>query len=273
MKQVLIVGAGHAFPKGPFAFLHVMKQHERVHARGLFFRPADYSALGHTFPEARLVPVMELEDNEKEMIATNKTLFARQCEQQNISYSLHDNDREWDKDLLIRESRFADLILISGELYYADTDNRQPNKYLREALHKAQCPVLVVPENFTAIRHLFLAYDGSRESLYAIKQFCYLFPELTDLPTEILYINGVASNSIPDLDRLKQFTRGKFDCMSFSKLHFNAAESFAAWISEKKDALLVSGSFGRSPLSYIGKHSFAEGVIHDHRLPIFIAHR
>ena len=61
--------------------------------------------------------------------------------------------------------------------------------------------------------------------------------------------------------------------MSFSKLQFNAAEYFATWISEKKNVLLVSGSFGRSPLSYIGKQSFVEDIIHDHRLPIFIAHR
>jgi hypothetical protein len=273
MKQVLLVGAGHAFPKGPFAFLHAMQQQERIHARGLFFRPADYSALALNSPGAAFVPVMELEDNEIEVIAANKTLFTRQCEQYYIPYSLHKNDREWDKDLLIKESRFADLILISGELFYADTDSKQPNQYLRKVLHSAECPVLVVPENFTGIEHLFIAYDGSRESLHAIKQFCYLFPEFTDLPTEVVYVNEEASDTIPDFEHLNQFTRLKFDCMSFSKLHFKANDSFATWISEKKNALLVSGSFSRAPLSYIGRRSFAGDVIHDHQLLVFIAHR
>jgi hypothetical protein len=271
MKQVLIVSAGHHFPKGPFAFLHAMQQNERVHAKGLFFRPVDYSALAYA--GASTIPVMELEDNEKEVISQHKDLFHRQCEQYHISHTLHENDREWNKDLFIRESRFADLILISVELFYAEMGNRQFNQYLLEALHNAECPVLVVPENFTTIQHLFMAYDGGRESLYAIKQFCYLFPDLIDLPTEVVYIHQESSDAIPDLESLKQFTRSKFDCMSFSKLHFNAADYFSTWISEKKNVLLVSGSFSRSPLSYLGKRSFSEDIIHDHRLPVFIAHR
>jgi UDP:flavonoid glycosyltransferase YjiC (YdhE family) len=117
-----------------------------------------------------------------------------------------------------------------------------------------------------------MAYDGSRESTYAIKQFCNLFPSLCDLPTEILYIHEDAGNSIPDLENLQQFTRLKFESMSFSKLHFNAAEYFPAWINGKKNVLLVTGSFGRSALSYIGKRSFARDIIHDHQLPVFIAH-
>ena len=272
MKQILIVGAGHQFPKAPFTFLRSLGENERVHTKGLFFRPVDYSALAAAGASNNIVPFLELEDNEKEVIAYHKALFARQCEKFNIPFSLHANDSEWDKGLLIKESRFADLILISGEHFYAETDNRQPNQYLREALHHAECPVLVVPENFTTIQHLFMAYDGSRESIYAIKQFCNLFPGLTDLPTEILFIDEGSGNSIPDLENLQQFARLKFESMSFSELHFNAAEYFSTWINEKKNVLLVSGSFGRSPLSYIGKRSFARDIIHDHKLPVFIAH-
>lgn len=271
MKQILIVGAGHHFPKGPFAFLRAITENERVHAKGLFFRPVDYSALAAAGASNNIGPFLELEDNDKEMITHHKTLFALQCEERHIPYSLHDNDSEWDKNLLIKESRFADLILISAEYFYAEADNRQPNQYLREALHYAECPVLVIPEDFKAIEHLFMAYDGSGESLYAIKQFCNLFPSLIDLPTEIVYVHADA-DTIPDLEKLQQYTRLKFDSMSFSKLHFNAAEYFATWISEKKNVLLVSGSFGRSALSYLAKRSFAEDIIHNHQLPVFIAH-
>jgi hypothetical protein len=250
-----------------------MQGQERVHAKGLFFRPVEYAALATATTGARMIPVLDLEDNEKEVIAVHKAQFSSQCQQLHIPYSLHDNDREWDKDLLQKESRFADLILISGEFFYAETDYKQPNQYLREVLHSAECPVLLVPENFTTVQHLFMAYDGSRDSLYALKQFCYLFPHLTDLPTEILYLNEATSDDIPDLASLKQFTRAKFDSMSFSRLHFNANDYLATWISDKKNALLVSGSFGRSPVSYIGSRSFSEDVIREHQLPVFIAHR
>jgi hypothetical protein len=224
-----------------------MIENERVHARGLFFRPVDDSALAAAGASNNIVPFLELEENEKEVIARHKSLF-------------------------IKESRFADLILISGESFYAETDNRQPNQYLRQALHDAECPVLVIPEYFAAIQHVFMAYDGSRESIYAIKQFCYLFPYLVDLPTEFVYIHEDAGHAIPELESLQQFTRLKFDCLNYAKLQFNASDHFAEWIREKKNVLLVAGSFGRSKLSYIGKRSFVQDVIHDHELPVFIAH-
>jgi hypothetical protein len=272
MKQILIVGAGHQFPQGPFDFLQTMIEHERVHVRGLFFRPVDQSALAAAGASNNIVPFLELEDDERKVIAQHKSLFAHNCEQHHIPYSLHNYDGEWDKDLLIKESRFADLILISGECFYAETDNRQPNQYLRQALHDAECPVLVIPEYFAAIRHVYLAYDGSRESIFAIKQFCYLFPYLADLPTEFVYVHEDAGQAIPELEHLQQFGHLKFDYMNYAKLQFNAADHFAAWICGKKNVLLVAGSFGRSKLSYIGKRSFTRDVIHNHEFPVFIAH-
>jgi hypothetical protein len=272
MKQVLFVGAGQEFPKGPFTFLRDMQKEERVHARALFFKPVDHASLVAVALSSGITPILQLDEKEEETIALHKTLFAQECDQYHIGYSIHENDQSWDRDLLVRESRFADLILISGELFFADAGTRQPNAYLQETLHAAECPVLIVPEAFSSVGHLFMAYDGSRESCFAIKQFCYLFPNLADLPTEIVYIKDESSQTIPEIDNLKQFSRLKFNSMSFSKLHFKAAEYFATWISEKQHVLLVTGSFGRSPFSYVTQRSFAEDVIHDHQLPVFIAH-
>jgi len=273
MKQVLFVGAGQEFPKGPFNFLRTMQQQERVHARALFFKPIDYSALSTVAANcgADLSPILELEEREKQAVHLQKTLFARHCQDNYISYTINENQQPWDKDLLITESRFADLVLISGELFYPG-EGRQPNQYLQEALHAAECPVLIIPETFTTVEHLFMAYDGSKESIFALKAFCHLFPQFCDLPTEFVYVNDESGNAIPEIERLRQFTRLKFNSMNFAKLHFKAAEYFASWISEKQNVLLISGSFGRAPFSYLMKRSFAEDIIHDHQLPLFIAH-
>jgi hypothetical protein len=259
MKQVLFISAGQEFPQGPFNFLRTMQQNERVHARVLFFKPLDYAPLSAVAVScsADLAP---------------QRLFARQCQDHYISYTINENEQSWDKDLLIKESRFADLILISGELFYAGAEGLQPNQYLQEALHAAECPVLIIPETFTMVERLFMAYDGSKESIFALKEFCHLFPQFCDLPTEIVYVNEESSNAIPEIERLRQFTQTKFNSMNFAKLHFKATEYFASWISEKRHALLVSGSFGRAPFSYLIKPGFAEQTIQDHQLPLFIAH-
>ena len=39
-----------------------------------------------------------------------------------------------------------------------------------------------------------------------------------------------------------------------------------------KNAMLISGSFGRSAISQLLRRSFAEGVIEQRNMPVFIAH-
>ncbi|HVS94853.1 MAG TPA: hypothetical protein VHE54_00155 [Puia sp.] len=272
MKQVLFVCAGKAFPRGAFNFLKSMQRDEPVEVLGLFFSPIDLQAMVTVSQLPVLAPFDRLEEEEQAAVTANKAVFAKECAEYHIRHRVHDNDKQWDKGLLVKESRFADLILLSGELFYADINVRQPNSYLHEALHAAECPVLVIPEDFRQCDHLFIAYDGSRESLFAMKQFNYLFPRYSDLPSEIVYVREEATDDIPDLEHLKHYTRLHFSAVGFSKLHFKAAQYFATWISERKHVMLVAGSYSRSPFSYVAKHSFAAQVIHEHRLPVFIAH-
>jgi hypothetical protein len=88
----------------------------------------------------------------------------------------------------------------------------------------------------------------------------------------MVYVKDESSEHIPDLDNLKHFSKLHFSSMGFSKLHFSAAHNFASWIGEKKAAMLITGSFGRSFFSYAARRSFADQVIQDHAMPLFIAH-
>ena len=271
-KQVLFVCAGKDFPQGAFNFLCTMQEQEPLCVVGLFFNPIDIDATITAGPIPVQAPYDRIRERQHEVMTANKERFARQCEEHYIRFYTHPNDGQWDKDILVRESRFADVLLLSAQLFYADVDLQQPNAYLRETLCITECPVLIAPEDYKQCDHVFMAYDGSRECLFAIKQFCYLFPELADLPTEMLYVSDEPSDNIPDIERLRQYTRQHFDSLGFSKLHFNASRYFATWIGEKTNSLLVAGSYGRTPFSYLAKHSFAGRVIQEHKLPVFIAH-
>jgi hypothetical protein len=249
MKQVLFVCTGNNYPQGAFNFIKSLNHESPVSATGLFFS----------------------HDGGKDT-AASKAKFSGQCQQSHILHNIHDNEGPWNKALFAKESLFSDFILLSSQQFYGDLRERQPNAFLSEAMHHAECPLLIVPEDFTPSNHLFIAYDGTSESIFAIKQFSYLFPHLTELPTEVVYVNEEASNSIPELEHLRRYSRLHFSCMGFSKLHFKAAEYFATWIGERQHVMLISGSYGRSSFSYATTPSFAEDVIHDHRLPVFVAH-
>ncbi|HNG63105.1 MAG TPA: hypothetical protein PLK54_05095, partial [Ferruginibacter sp.] len=48
---------------------------------------------------------------------------------------------------------------------------------------------------------------------------------------------------------------------------------FADWIGRQRPGYIVLGAFSRSLFSQLFKKSFANRVIHDIRMPIFISHK
>ena len=209
---------------------------------------------------------------ERSIVDKNKDLFRTECERKHIRYHVHENTDRWDKALYASLSRFSDLVLLSGQLFFEDAGVEQPNSFLHEALHVSESPVVIIPETYVAIQHLVIGYDGSKDSLFALKQFCYLFPHYLELPTEMVYVKKEDSEEIPGLGQLKELSCLHFSSMSHTKLHFKADHHFADWIGEKAGAMLVTGSFGRSPISYLARKSFAGQVIRGHGVPVFIAH-
>lgn len=272
MKKILFVCTGEDYPRGAFTFLESLRQEEPVCVTGLFFCPLDYTLMASASQVPTVDPYLRLRAKETAIVDKNKELFAKECQARHIKYHLHENTERWNKDLFVKASRFSDLVLLSGQLFCEDGGSRQPNMFLQEALHATECPVVVVPEEFQPVQHLVIAYDGSKDSLFAIRQFCYLFPQYLDLPTEIVYVKDETKEDMPDIDELKQFSRIHFSSMGFSKLHFKAANYFASWIGERQSVMLITGAFGRSSFSYVAKRSFAEQVIREHGMPVFIAH-
>ena len=64
----------------------------------------------------------------------------------------------------------------AADLFIKNLSAEESDEYLKDALHASECPVLVVPEKFDFPESNILAFDGSESSVYAIKQFVYMFP-------------------------------------------------------------------------------------------------
>ncbi|RYE55804.1 MAG: hypothetical protein EOP18_05350 [Rhizobiaceae bacterium] len=160
---------------------------------------------------------------------------------------------------------------MSSEAFYQNVGTEN-TEYLKEALHSAECPVVVVPESYAFPEANILAYDGSESSVFAIKQFMYLFPELSDNPTTLITTNPSADYSEKKA-HIRDLVSAHFSSMSFQSLNIDPKKYFATWLSEKKSAILVCGAFSRSMMSQLLRQSFVEDVLRDHKIPIFISHR
>jgi hypothetical protein len=272
MKKILFLCDGDNFSNGAFRFIKQMNENDRVFIKGIFFMPIDYEQLISVTYMPVSGPFERLKAEEKRLVKQSKDRFIEQCDNARIKYHIHDINEGWDKDLFVKESRFADLVVISEELFCSNLFSEQPNFFMQEALRGAECPVMVVPENFKTLERIAFAYDGKKESMFALKQFAYLMAQYTDLPAEFVFIKYDKTSEIPNADLLQEYSRLHFDSLATSKLHFDAKKYFTTWLLEKKNVLLVTGSYARSAVSNLLNRSFTDHVIRDHTSPVFIAH-
>ena len=272
MKKVLFVCDGNNFSNGAFEFLKTLNDIDSIYVKGIFFDSNDimqFVPLSYNHSEGPYVKLME---NEKPAIKQSEDIFKERCKESGIRFRVHEEKKEWLSDLFAKETRFADLAVFSEQLFSADISEIEPNTFMQEALRIAECPTILIPENFKTIDRVIVAYDGKKDSAFALKQFCNIIPQLTELPTEFVYIKDEDDSSIPDAELLKEYARLHFESLGIAKLHFDARKYFASWTEEKKNIILIAGSFGRSAVSRILRGSFAEKIIQDHKFPIFISH-
>jgi nucleotide-binding universal stress UspA family protein len=272
MKKILFVCDGDNFSRGAMEFIKLLHNDEPVFVKGIFFTPIDFQQLLPLSYVPIAEPYIRLKEKEKQVVLKSMNKFIGECESYNIKNTTSEKNEEWNKDLFTKETRFADAIVMSEELFCSDIFSNQPNLYLEDALRQSECPVILVPESFNTIDHVVVAYDGKEESMIALKQFCNLLPQLTELPTEFVYIKNEEDNNIPDRQLLHEYTKLHFSNSGVLKLHFDANKYFSTWVEEKKNILLVAGSFGRSAVSNLLRSSFTGQVIHDHKFPVFISH-
>jgi len=168
-------------------------------------------------------------------VQKSEAQFVELCEVSGIRHMTHSYMNEWNKEFLIEESRYSDLVVISEELFCSDALDRQPNYFMEETLHSTECPVVLVPENFRVIERVAIAYDGKKESMFALRQFANLFPYLLEIPTEIVHINEDKTKGVPKLDLLREYTSAHFEAQYTSRLHFDPKKYFSNWLDNKKN--------------------------------------
>jgi nucleotide-binding universal stress UspA family protein len=272
MKKILLACDGKNFSNAAFNFLETLNETEPILVAGAFFISVDYRILvpSSIYPDPG--PIIELVEEEKENVENTVKLFEEKCVRSGIEYTLHEEGRSWDINTLAKESRFSDLLVVSEELFFKNWGPDQPNHFMRQVLHHAECPVIVIPESYKTIDRILIAYDGTPQSVFTLKIFSLVFPNFKDLETNIIYIKDDENDEIPDLKYLEEYAGRHFQNLNIEKLHFNAAEYFTEWAQYSKNGLLVTGAFSRSGLSNLLRESFVEKLVKEHAMPVFIAH-
>ena len=274
MKKVLLALDGAHFPKGAFELISEWHRKEPLLLTGVFLSPIDVSKIvAYTGLEA--VPMMPsvVEGEYGEQIAKNIHLFEERCQEEGLEYRIHNDAENLPLASLIQESRFADLILLSRESFFSNINSEQPNEYMQELLKKSECPVLLVPEEYKTPDRIILLYDGEASSVFALKQFSYLFPELTSLPTTLMKVSRKPEDELPNRESIAELAARHFSDLTLYDMTMENKAQLTNWLTEEESGWVVMGAYGRSLFSTLFKKSFADELINSVRLPLFITHQ
>lgn len=96
---------------------------------------------------------------------------------------------------------------------------------------------------------------------------------MSNQETAIVYATDENEDEIPSKDRIEELLQQHFMDVDIVKLDLHPKKYFKTWVGDKRNAILVSGSFGRSFISELFRKSFINEIMEDHRLPVFIAHK
>jgi hypothetical protein len=273
MKKIIIAFDGANFSEGAFNFARKMNELSPILLAGIFLPQVNYSALW-SYSSAAIgsgVVIPMLEEGDVATIEQHIERFKALCQMSGIEYKVHKDFTDFALPGLKLETRFADLLILASESFYEYLGVGEPNAFLKDAIHNAECPVLVVPEKYNFPEKNILAYDGSESSVYAIKQFAYMFPEFTDNKTVLLYAGADDETDLPEQQNIEELCSRHFSDLTLFKLGIDPKKYFSVWSGDREGSIIVCGSFGRSSISMLFKKSFVSDVIRDHKLPVFIA--
>lgn len=274
MKKILLVFDGVNFSEGAFEFARKLNERSKILVTAVFVPQVNYANLwSYAGTSGTTVSIPMVEDEEAEQIEKNIERLEDHCKKNNIEFRVHKDFYDFALPELQTETRFADLVVLGSESFYSNIGMGEPNDYLKMALHGVECPAVIVPEKFQFPENNILSYDGSESSVYAIKQFAYLFPEFINQPTLLVYTKNEFEDNIPNEQYIEELAARHFPDLTIMKLHLDPKDFFATWIGDKKNSILISGAFGRSSISRAFKKSFVNNVIKEHKLPVFISHK
>ncbi len=195
----------------------------------------------------------------------------RQCSERGIEAELQ-RGRGIALKEIVRESRFADLLLIDRETSLHNLFDSDVPGFIKDVPADAQCPVLVLPEGTGFFNEVVFAYNGSYSSVYAIREFMQLFPHLNGEKATVIYVPEKGIPIIPNEQLLYEYLRFYFTDVTFLVLNGLPDAEIRRYLQDKKDCVAVMGAYGRNTFSRFFNPGNARNMLRMLNVPLFITH-
>ena len=116
------------------------------------------------------------------------------------------------------------------------------------------CPKLLLPNNYEGISNVALIYDGTTTSLYAVKQFCRILPEVCRNHDVVLLIFSIDDYSSDKEQNDKMFVNYLQQHCSHLAVHYYSGEDsehLKKMLDINSNTLLITGDVENSKMEKI----------------------
>ncbi|MCF6405318.1 universal stress protein [Chitinophaga filiformis] len=219
------------------------------------------------------VQTSNVEELKEQCMADNIQLFKNSCERRGVTGIVH-RDMGVPLDDVVTESRYADLLLIDASTSFSVTKESVPTRFVTDVLADAECPVVILPESFESLKKIVFTYDGRGSSVFAIKQFTYLFPELKEHPVVVITVMEDRNRPSPEERyKLKEWLHDHYSDVDFIVMDGNVKTGLLDSLLLRNKDFIVMGAYGRNAFSTLFTPSHAAPILKLVAQPVFIAHQ
>lgn len=275
MKKILVAFDGTVFSEGVLNYaFHLGRQPGDVIV-GVFIEDLSYVGYATLFGEDyftfndALLSKLEHEGDPK--FSASIARFESLCSEKGVHCQVH-MDKGVPVNELVRESLFADLIVIGYRTFFSNIIGEA--SFLKDILQEAKCPVMAVPEQFSACNSVLLTFDGRPSSVYAIKQFTQLLPEVySGLDVVLLSITKSKEEKLEYSQLLREYLAVHYRKVRYENITGEANEAILKIAEGMNNPLIIMGAFGRNVVSRFFSRSTASEILKHQSLPIFVCHK
>jgi hypothetical protein len=170
------------------------------------------------------------------------------------------------------ETRFADLLILDAFTPFSAQPGEPAAGSVKGILQHAECPVIISPREFNGVENVIFCYDGSKSSVFAIKQFTYLFPQWKGIDAKVLYLNESGGLSEEERSTLTDWLGYHYRNVQILIPPADSANAFIDFVVERRSDIVVMGAYGHGLLdAFFGKDPDSDEA-GSTTLPIFISH-
>lgn len=277
MKKMIAVFDGLRFSNSTMEYAIFLAQQTNAHLSGIFFSGdtrLGYAIYKTVIKQSRLGESIldEISETDTEITKDSMHVFETACKKAGIKYNVR-SDKNYSANDLLHETNFADLLIIDAGETFSYIEKAVPSGLVKNILRSTFCPVIVVPTKFIPITELVFLYDGSAESINAIKMLDYTLSGMKKMKTKLFYANRKNDHSfLPHGGLLKEWMTKHFPKTQYKVIKGSEIELVAALAAENPGILIVSGAYNRNNISMWFRQSFADKCLNELNDPIFIAH-